>query len=173
MGRLWLVVAFALLAPTFLLVALPTMLGLQRYVVSSDAMRDSLPRGSLIFAEKVSTTDLQIGDVITFRPPRGLVDTAYVTRRVASMGAAGIITSADGARVDPWQLAATGKTARVVAHVPYVGYPFLGGLRPATGLTLASVPLLAVLLAVIADLQRSRRRRRAVRRRAVQRVAGP
>jgi signal peptidase I len=173
MGRLWLVVALAVLAPTFLLVALPAMLGLQRYVVSTDAMGDSLPRGSLIFAEKVSGTDLRTGDVITFRPPLAGPGTGYVTRRVASIGAAGIITTADGARVDPWQLPVGGERARVVARVPYVGYPFVGGLRPSLWGTLASVPMLAVLLAVLADLQRSRRRRRAVRRRALERLAGP
>jgi signal peptidase len=160
MGRLWLVVAAAVLVPMVVLVALPAVLGLQRYVVSSDAMGDSVPRGSITFAERVPALDLQPGDVITFRPPNQAAGSPFVTRRVVSATAAGIRTSGDGTGADPWVLSARGDRSRVVFQVPYVGYPFLGGVRPALWVALAFVPLLAVLLAVVIDLDRARQRRR-------------
>lgn len=162
MGRLWLLVAVALLAPLVLLVALPAAMGLQRYVVTSDALGDSVPRGSLTFAERVSGSQLSVGDVITFRAPEA-ADATYVTRRVVSANSAGIRTSGDGTGVDPWTLSAKGERSRVVAHIPYVGYPFIGGVRPATWVMLVSLPMAAVLLAVAADLGRARQRRRHAR----------
>ena len=160
MGRLWLVVAVAVLAPLVLLVVLPAVLGFQRFVVTSDAVGDTVPRGSLTFAEKVSVTDLEAGDVITFRAPGSSIDGQLVTRRVVSASSDGIRTRGDGTGPDPWLLPAQGERARVVAHVPYVGYPFIGAVRPATWIMLAAVPTVAVLLAVIADIDRARQRRR-------------
>ncbi|GAB7005428.1 hypothetical protein JCM18899A_29010 [Nocardioides sp. AN3] len=165
MGRGWLVVIVAVLAPIVLLVVLPAMLGLQRYVVSSDALGDSVPRGSLTFAEQVPGPELEPGDVITFRPPTQPHGAPYVTRRVVSAGSDGIRTGGDGTGTDPWRLTPEGDRARVVLHVPYVGYPFLGGVRPVLWRVLAGVSLVAVLVTVIIDLDRARKRRRRTRRR--------
>lgn len=165
MGRLWLLVAAAALAPLVFLVVLPSILGLQRFVVTGDATGDTVPRGSITFAERVPAIQLEVGDVITFRPPGRPWDAPYVTRRVASATADGIRTSGDGTGTDPWRLPATGQRSRVVAHIPYVGYPFISGVRPTIWVMLASVPMVAVLLAVIADLGRVRQRRRATARR--------
>ena len=166
MGRLWLLVAVAALAPLVMLVVVPTVLGLQRYVVTSDALGDSVPRGSLTFAERVPSAELQVGDVITFRPPGRAPDAELVTRRVASATSDGIRTRGDGTGVDPWRLPAEGDHSRVVAHIPYVGYPFIGGVRPSIWVVLASVPMLAVVLAVVADVDGARQRRRNARRHA-------
>lgn len=163
MGRLWLLVVGAVAAPLVLLVVLPGMLGLQRYVVTGDALVDSVPRGSLTFAEMVPAAQLQVGDVITFRPPIGFADDSYVTRRIVSATAHGIRTSGDGTGTDPWVLAASGEHSRVIVHIPYVGYPFISGVHPAIWVMLASVPMVAVLLAVLADVDRARQRRRSRR----------
>jgi signal peptidase I len=164
MGRLWLVVALAALAPLVLLVVVPTMLGLQRYVVTSDALGDSVPRGSLTFAERVPGDDLRPGDVITFHPPSRSAGAALVTRRVVSANDTGIRTEGDLTGTDPWLLSPDIDRSRVIWHIPYLGYPFSGGVRPTIWVMLASVPLVAVLLAVIADLDRARHRRRVTRR---------
>src|SRR3954471_14922726 len=92
MGRLWLFVAVAVLAPLLVLVVLPAALGLQRYVVTSDALGHGIPRGSLTFAEPTPAVDLGIGDVITFRRPGARSDAALVTRRVLSVTPAEIRT---------------------------------------------------------------------------------
>ena len=164
MGRLWPLVAVAALAPLVLLVVLPSVLGMERYVVTSDALGNSVPRGSLTFAESVRGTQVEVGDVITFRPPGAGADAPYVTRRVVEDTPEGIRTSGDGTGLDPWVLSPTSRQSRVVAHIPYVGYPFIAGVRPTMWVMLVSVPLLAVLLAVGADLGRARQRRRITRR---------
>jgi signal peptidase I len=160
-GRLWLLVAAAVLTPLILFALLPTALDLHRYVVTTDAMGGALPRGSLTFAQEVPRSDLHVGDVITFRPPVGASTEGLVTRRVAEVSGSAIRTRADtDPALDPWTLPVDGTTARVVAHVPYVGYPFIGAVDRWTWLMVAVVPLTAVGLAVAGDVQRGRRRRR-------------
>ena len=167
LGRLWVFVAIAVLAPLLLLVLLPAALGLQRFVVTSDDLGPDVPRGSMTFAERTPAVDLGVGDLITFRPPGGA--SALVTRRVISVTPVEIRT-AEGGGPDPWTLPATGELSRVVAHVPYVGYPFLSDVRPAVWVVLASVPMAAVLMALLADLGRARERRRVLKRRERERV---
>lgn len=170
MGRLWPLVAVAALAPLVLLVVLPSVLGLERYVVTSDALGNSIPRGSLTFAESVPATEIEVGDVITFRPPGTAAEAPYVTRRVVKDTPDGIWTSGDGTGTDPWVLSPRSRQSHVIAHIPYVGYPFIAGVRPTMWVMLVSIPLVAVLLAVGADLGRARQRRRNTRRREQARV---
>ena len=169
MGRLWLFVAVALLAPLLLLVLLPAALGLQRFVVTSDDLGESVPRGSLTVAERTPGADLGVGDVITFRPPGAGPGAAYVTHRVVSITPVEIRTG-DLTGPDPWTLSTQGDRSRVVGQVPYVGYPFLADVRRVMWVMLASVPMAAVLMALLADLGRARERRRVLKRRERERV---
>lgn len=169
LGRLWLFVAVAVLAPLVALVVLPAALGLERFVVTGEDLGDSVPRGSLTFAERTSADDLGVGDVITFRPPRAGADSSLVTHRVVAVTPTEIRTG-DDEGPDPWTLSTAGERSRVVAHIPYVGYPFISDVPPVVWVLLVSVPTVAVLLALLADLRRARERRRVLRQRERERV---
>ena len=54
-----------------LLVA-PSLMGWERYVIVSGSMTGTYDRGSLVFDEVVPAKSLKVGDVITYKPPRGL-----------------------------------------------------------------------------------------------------
>jgi hypothetical protein len=164
LGRGWLLVAGSILATLTLFVAVPALLGLQRYAVSTDALAGTLDRGALVYAEPTSVADLEVGDVITFHPPAPYDGSGLVTRRVTRMDVRGVGTgSAAGA--DPWELPSSGLSVeRAVVHVPYLGYPFLGSVEQTMWLMLVSLPLTAIALALLGDAERVRRRqaRRAV-----------
>ncbi len=134
------------LAPVVLLVLLPAVLGLQRYVVTDRSMDGSLGRGSVVLATEVPPTDLEVGDVITFRPPNGTSD-ERVTRRIVAIEDGVASTRADSTgTTDPWALHLTAATyARVWLGVPWIGYPFLvqGGW-----MLLVAAALAALVLAV-------------------------
>jgi signal peptidase I len=157
-GRLWLIVAGAILLPVILLVVMPAVLGLHRYVVSSDALAGSVGRGSLIFADREPAASLKVGDVISFDPPGDPGD--MVTREVASLSTDGVRTRTANGAVDAWTLPLSGSADRMVVHVPLLGYPFLGSVDRTMWLLLASVPLAAIALAVAGDVDRTRRLRR-------------
>ncbi|WP_121254892.1 signal peptidase I [Nocardioides ferulae] len=121
------------LTPVMLLALLPTMFGLQRFVVASDAMSGSragsVDRGSVVFEREVASSELEVGDVITFEPPPGHGVDGLVTHRIVSISPEGLRTQGDARpSVDPWVLPRDVPTrSRVLFAVPYVGYPFLHG----------------------------------------------
>ncbi|MFT4287349.1 hypothetical protein [Nocardioides sp.] len=150
---LWRVVAVALLAPLILLVLLPAVLGLSRFVVTTDAMA-SVPRGSLVFSRYVPGSDLHGGDVITFRQPLPAPDDGFVTRRVTSVHGDQLQTGSD-AGADSWVLSVSDQSyARMVAHVPWAGYPFVGNTDRWAWAPLVGIPVMALLLSFAAGHRR-------------------
>jgi signal peptidase len=112
-------------APVVLLVLLPAVLGLDRYVITDSAMDGSMGRGSVVLAREVPPTDLRVGDVISFRPP-GQAGDHRVTRRIAAIHDGFATTRGDAVgHTDPWSLPLTGSSyARIWVSVPWIGYPF-------------------------------------------------
>ena len=112
-----------------LLLVVPTLLGLNRYVIVSGSMTGTYDRGSLVFDEVVPVSALKRGDVITYMPPRGSGPEGLVTHRIVSIG-----HDKHGGRVfrtrgdanpvaDPWTFTLADRhQARVVVGVPYVGF---------------------------------------------------
>lgn len=146
--------ALLVLGPVVVLVFLPTVLGLHRYVVADDAMEGevdgSIGLGAVALTRDVPATDLRAGDVITFRPPagEGVRAGASVTRRIVSIDAGVATTRGDHHDYDdPWQLDVTQDTyPKVVAAVPWIGYPFSGdaGQGGWVVLTAASIVMLGL-----------------------------
>jgi signal peptidase I len=148
-----LAIGLLVLAPVVLLVLLPTVLGLDRYVVTERAA-GSPGRGSVVLAREVPPTDLRVGDVITFRPADS--DSAdRVTSKVVSIEDGVATTQDDGSGADALEVPLTGSSyARVWLSVPWIGYPFLmdGGW-----LLLALAAASALSLAVAAGRRNSHR----------------
>ncbi|WP_028652774.1 hypothetical protein [Nocardioides halotolerans] len=134
------------LAPVVLLVLLPAVLGLERTVVSDRSMDGSLARGSVVFVREVPAADLEVGDVISLRPPRGAADDR-VSRRIVAVRD-GVATTEADRTADRWDVELTSATyARVWLGVPYIGYPFLMG---GGWMLLVGAALVALVLAVTA-----------------------
>jgi signal peptidase len=111
-----------------LLVLVPAVLGLDRFVVTDRAMDGSLGRGSVVLAREVPPTDLEVGDVIIFRPPGGSSDDR-VTRRIVAVDDGVATTRGDSSGSQPWSvpLQDGSSYARVWMGVPWIGYPFVAG----------------------------------------------
>jgi signal peptidase len=128
-GRLLALVV--ILGPVSILVLLPIGLGLQRYVMSGGSMDggrdDSIPRGAVVFERAVPVSDLQVGDVITYRPPESAGVDGMVTHRIIETGPEGIRTQGDANRVpDPWVVRSRSPVVpTVVFSLPYAGYAYL------------------------------------------------
>ncbi len=136
------------MAPVVLLVLLPAVLGLDRYVITDDSMDGSLGRGSVVLAREVPPTDLQVGDVISFRPSDANAAGDRVTRRIVAIEDGVATTRGDATgRTDPWRLPLTDAAySKIWVSVPWIGYPFTmdGGwgllvLGAAAALSLAAV----------------------------------
>jgi signal peptidase I len=141
-----------------LAVLVPALLGFQRYVITSGSMSGTYDRGSLVFDRVVPTASLRTGDVITFRPP-GQV--GLVTHRIASMrtvkGQRVLRTKGDANRTaDLWgpiTLRDSGQ-AKVVFHLPYVGYAVAALSDRHVRMVVIGLPALLIALSTLAGLWR-------------------
>jgi signal peptidase I len=144
-----LVLGGVVVLPVVLLVLLPAVLGLDRYVVTDSAMHGSLGRGAVVLARDVPPAQLRAGDVIDFTAPSGPHRGDHVTRRVLSIDD-GVATTKGDARAEPdaWQLQLDDASyARVWVGIPWIGLPFVVGGGWGLLLLAAGVALVAALLA--------------------------
>ena len=149
------------------LILVPPLLGYQRYVITGGSMGGALPRGSIAYDEVVPTERIRVGDVITYRPPNR---DRLLTHRVVWIGHehGGVRlyrTRGDASpAADPKAiLLPNDGQARMVFHVPVVGYLVAALSVRAVRVAAIGVPALAIAIAAFAGAWRRRRRRRAQR----------
>ncbi|MFL5913368.1 MAG: signal peptidase I [Gaiellaceae bacterium] len=172
-----------ILSTSFLAVALllagmmllPPLFGYQRYVITGGSMAGSIDRGSLLFSKKVPQSDLKVGDVITYQPPKGFGPRELVTHRIAAIkhsasGAPVFQTKGDANKIaDPWTFTPDQREqARAAAHVPYVGFVFAALGEQSLRIALLAFP--AILIALLMLVRVWREAGEDVRRRGAQGV---
>ena len=159
------VVCVALAAVT----AVPAALGMQHYVIVGGSMDGTFDRGSVVFEREVPAATLRVGDVITYAPPRRVETTPLVTHRIVSIrsGHGGVRvfrTKGDANEsADPWHFTLDQvRQAKVVGHVPYVGY-VLAALEIRWVRILAiGIPALLIAISACAGLVRDAREERSI-----------
>jgi signal peptidase len=148
----------AVFAPVTLLALVPTMLGLERYVVVNDSMSGGIDRGSVVLERVVPLSDLEVGDVITYRPPASAGREGLVTHRIVHIDGSHLQTQGDARGApDPWLVPVDDASLpRVVLAIPLVGYPFVGAVPQEVWLVLLLVPTVALGLLTLRDTRRRR-----------------
>ena len=141
---------------------LPSLMGLQRYVIMGGSMEGTYDLGSVVFSEVVPVEDLRVGDVITYVPPAESGIDTLVTHRIVEIDGEEFRTQGDAnADVDPWTFQLTAATQpRVVAHVPYVGYGFMALADRGTRMALIGLPAALIALWSLVELVRALRPQR-------------
>jgi signal peptidase I len=138
----------------------PALLGYQRYVITGDSMAGTYDRGSIVYAEEVPVSELEVGNVITYVPPPRAGTKGRITHRIVS------IDRRDGKRVfrtkgdanasrDPWRFTLRSPTqARAAFDVSYAGYAFAAlGIREVR-MTLIGLPALLIAAVLLVRLWR-------------------
>lgn len=165
--RARIILVLTIFTPVTLLALVPTMFGLQRYVITSESMSGSIERGSVVFERRVPVSDLRVGDVITYPRPGSTGSEDLITHRIEWIRGARLQTRGDAEELpDPWLVPLDQPTmSRVVLSIPYVGYPFTVPIGQTAWLLVLVVPgaLLAGLL--VHDARRVRLTRGRTQRR--------
>jgi len=139
----------------------PAALGLQHYVIVSGSMTGAYDQGSVVFDEKVPVRTLRVGDVITYSPPASAPAahaTGLVTHRIYSIKRVGghevLRTKGDANQSpDPWTFTLDQPTqAKVVGHVPYLGYALAALEIRRLRMLLIGVPALLLVISVLAGM---------------------
>ncbi len=138
-----------------LVMLLPAVLGLHRYVILTGSMTGTYDRGSIVFDRPFPVAQLRVGDPITYSPPPGFTGQARVTHRIFSIG-----RGPNGERVfrtkgdankapDVWRFMLNRPSIdRVVFSIPYLGYVFMALQVRLFRIILMGIP--ALLIAALA-----------------------
>jgi signal peptidase I len=147
------------------LMLLPGLLGYQRYVITSGSMTGTYDRGSIVFDDVVSVSDLRVGDAITYTPPPGSGPSGRITHRIVWIGSdqfdrPALRTQGDANEsADPWTFTLDGPTqARVAFHVPYVGYVLSALAIRQARMLLIGLPALLIAVAIVLSFRRDVRK---------------
>jgi signal peptidase len=147
----------------------PAALGLSHYVIVGGSMTGTIDRGSVAFDEQVPVSALRVGDVITYNPPSDAPaadSTSLVTHRIVSIrpgrGRPVFRTKGDANQApDPWTFSLDQPTqARVVGHVPYVGYALAALEIRMVRMVLIGIPALLIVISILAGMAREAREER-------------
>ena len=128
----------------------PRMMGMQPYAIISWSMEPAYPTGSLVYADPVEGSSLQVGDVVAFWE-----EEEVIIHRVNEVDdqAGHLVTKGDANEdVDLRPVPFQNVLGRVVFSVPVVGY-FLMALGTTAGLlVLGWVVIMAVALCVVGTI---------------------
>jgi signal peptidase I len=157
-GRLVVGAGWLLVVAYGLLLLVPTLFGLQRYVLAGGSMEPAIARGSLVFDQVVPAGELGVGDVITYVPPgmtRPLTH-RIVARATDASGRPAYTTRGDAnEHEDPWRFVLSQPTqARVSLAVPYAGYPLWVLSDRTARLVFVGLPALVVVASQLRRLWR-------------------
>ena len=140
--------AACLLVTLFGLVAGPPLVGLRPLTVLSSSMEPSLRPGHVVLVREVDPATVRVGEILTYLPPGAAPDALPITHRLTGFAAAAdgsreLVLQGDANSLPDPAVPASALQGRVVATLPYLGYPDLlaqrgdlGWLRPALGLAM-------------------------------------
>lgn len=144
------------LAIVVLIIVVPALLGLQRYVITGGSMTGTISKGSVIYSKLTPTEQLKVGDIITFFPPGY---NAPVTHRIIAIeqgqdGRSVFRTKGDFNQVaDPWKVnLVQPKQARYVLHIPYIGYVLAALAIRQVRMILIGLPALIIAISLLWSL---------------------
>ena len=134
-------------------IAVPALLGLERFVITGGSMTGSIPKGSVIYSRLTPVGELRVGDVITFTPAG---HPTAVTHRIV-----GVEQGPDGAPLfstkgdyneapDPWNPVTLNepRQARYAFHVPQLGYVLAALALRSVRLALVGLPAVVIALSL-------------------------
>jgi signal peptidase len=141
--------------------------GYRTYTILSGSMSPGMPVGSLAFSAPVPTSDLRVGDVVTFHPPnRGDL---LVTHRVwkvlpnstdlaTGRTGAALVTKGDAnSTPDPWRIPVAGTAMKRMASVPLLGYGMHQLQTRGVRVALVLMPITAFGIILLVEIWRPKR----------------
>ena len=139
----------------------PSLMGLQRYVIAGSSMQGTIDLGSIAYEMIVPVEDLKVGDIITYVPPAESGIDNLVTHRIVSIDKGTFRTKGDNnPQVDPWTFELTAATQPVYTfHVPYVGFALLALQDRTFRMVVIGIPAGLIALYSLIELVGALRRR--------------
>ncbi len=130
-------------------------------VVTTGSMEPSIKVGDLIYVKGVAPSDVQVGDIITFKPPASYIQGTLITHRVTEVSYDSnevyFKTKGDANNaVDPWTIKSDDLVGRQSGIVPGLGAFFLWIRTPAGLITMGTILTLYLFWPNIMEIVRGR-----------------
>jgi signal peptidase len=139
----------------------PSLLGLERYVITGSSMSGTVDYGSVALEEVVPVEALEVGDIITYAPPPEAGVDGMVTHRIVSIHGDVLRTKGDAVpQADPWTFRLDSyEQSRVVLSVRWVGYPAIWLADRTTRMLVIGGPAAVITLVSLVQVLNVLRRR--------------
>ncbi len=101
--------------------------------IPTGSMRPTMPPGTLVFVHRVSTSSLEVGDVITYiNPlhPSTTISHRIIKKIMVGGKIPGFITKGDANKVADSPIVAGLVEGKIVWHLPHAGYWLLDAKKP-------------------------------------------
>jgi signal peptidase len=141
-----------------IVIVVPAIFGLQRYVITGGSMTGTIAKGSVIYSRLTPVGQLRVGDILTFYPPGY---SQPVTHRIVAIepaadGRLAFRTKGDyNVAADPWRVhLVQPRQARYAFHIPYVGYVLAALAIRQVRVLLIGVPALLIAASLLWSLWR-------------------
>lgn len=157
LGRLVTPLCVAALVFVLAAILVPSLLGLQRYVITGGSMTGTIAKGAVIYSRITPVEQLRTGDIITFDPPGS---SSAVTHRIVAVeegpnGGTAFRTKGDfNETADPWNPITLNEPqqARYVFQVPLLGYLLAALSMRTVRIALIGIPAVLIALSLLWSL---------------------
>jgi signal peptidase I len=124
-------------------IALPLAFGQRPLTVLSGSMEPTLSTGDVVVVKRIRPAQAGVGDVVTFRDPRGRLVTHRVRAVRERSGRFEFVTKGDANNAsERWTLGPDGELSRAVFRVPLAGRVLSVTSSPHGRIVLVVIPLL-------------------------------
>jgi signal peptidase len=140
----WVVVAFT--GVLLLTVAGSLLVGERAVVVLSGSMEPAFSAGDLLIERGVEPSEVEIGQIVTFRDPGADRSITHRVRRIEARGSRLVFTTKGDAdnSVQRWSIAADGELGQPAWTIPEIGHVAMLAKTPLGLIAIVILPLLAL-----------------------------
>ena len=144
-------IVFIILLALAILMFVPNFIGYKGIAVISGSMEPKIPVGSIVYAKEAEFSDLEVGDVISYK----INNDTMVTHRIYSIDEKKqtVVTKGDAnEKVDTAEVKSNQIVGKVAMSIPLIGYITIYAKTPIGIIAICAIAAILILLNFLPDI---------------------
>ena len=144
-------IVFIILLALAILMFVPNFIGYKGFAVISGSMEPKIPVGSIVYAKEAAFSDLEVGDVISYK----INNDTMVTHRIYSIDEKKqtVATKGDAnEKVDTAEVKSNQIVGKVAMSIPLIGYITIYAKTPIGIIAICAIAAILILLNFLPDI---------------------
>ncbi|WP_270526118.1 signal peptidase I [Longibaculum muris] len=144
-------IVFIILLALAILMFVPNFIGYKGFAVISGSMEPKIPVGSIVYAKEAAFSDLEVGDVISYK----INNDTMVTHRIYSIDEKKqtVVTKGDAnEKVDTAEVKSNQIVGKVAMSIPLIGYITIYAKTPIGIIAICAIAAVLILLNFLPDI---------------------